>query len=288
MNQAPILSLQEIEKRLNKQELPFSGVTELGSAYFNFIEPSFYAATAIHAGHRIRNELHSALKISAPDRLREEDPHTERFLSDFPLQIIANDSRFEYDINRADYRAIYTTPEMAWGLDVWNRTLTAEEMNLSLKKHKEFHQLLDLLTDYLIRQNEFGIIFDLHSYNYQREARLPWFKDPKPAINIGTEAVNRNRFGKILDDLMDRLKNISINGHAIPVAENEVFKGGYLVRRISARNFNQVLTLAIEFKKIFMDEWSGEVNQAVLEDFINQFCKVVKEFIRNIEKEGLP
>ena len=48
------------------------------------------------------------------------------------------------------------------------------------------------------------------------------------------------------------------------VAENLRFKGGYFSQWIDARYAGRGCALALEFKKTFMDEWSGEVNLAHL------------------------
>ena len=287
MSPKKIYSLQEIRKRLQAGNFPFTGITELGTAIFKFLRPSFYAGTAIHAGSRIRAHLCEALEINIEDRYREEDPKTEFFIKDFPIQIIANDSRFEYDINRNKDNAIYKTPDMAWGLKVWKRPLTQDEMDISITKHHEFHQLMDIVSDYLIKQNNFGIIFDLHSYNYQRDDTQPWYINKKPAINIGTKYVNRAKFSGIINELIDSLSKISIDGHLISVAENEVFKGGYLAQRLSAVNYNQLLVLAIEFKKLFMNELTGKFYQTIFKELVNKFSQVVNKNMVTVSKVGI-
>ena len=282
MDSEPRYSLQKIEQRLKNNDFPFEGITELGSAQFKFIEPSFYAGTAIHAGNRIRDDLRDTVAVSPTDQYREEDPGTENFIQDFPIQIIALDSRFEYDLNRSSDRAVYLTPDMAWGLMVWKRPLTEEEINASLAKHHEFHQLMDIVTDFLIQQHDRAFIFDIHSYCYQREQRLPWFVDEKPVINLGTEAINQNIFSDSIKNFLNHLSQISIDGRLISVAENEVFKGGHLARRLCARNHDQLAVFAIEFKKIFMDEWSGEYYPTIFDDLVEKFSNAVSKFIEEI------
>jgi len=281
MRSEQIFSLSEIRSRLEKQDFPFSGITELGSAYFEFRKPAFYAGIAIHAGDRVRDEILKCMAVSQEDRYREEDPHTERFIKDFPIQIIGRDSRFEYDINRKKETAVYQTPEMAWGLEVLNMPLTDEAIRRTLEKYDEFHALMDILVDYLCGQHEYGVIFDCHSYNYQREARRPWYEDEKPVINVGTGPVNRERFALIIEILMNRFSGISVENRPIYVGENVVFKGGNLSQRLSKAHYDTLLVLAIEFKKVFMDEHSGELYAEVLEELAEQFSNAAMAGIGN-------
>jgi N-formylglutamate amidohydrolase len=272
-------TLEEIKDRLHQGALPFSGSTELGSAGFVFQRPAFYAGTAVHSGSRIRDDLQDALAVSQGDRYREEDPGTEQFIKDFPLQVIARYSRFEYDVNRSEELAIPIKPEMSWGLNIWKRPLTAEEKETSLAKYHEFHRLIDILSDYLVQNHDRVYIFDLHSYCYQREKRLPWHEDAKPAINLGTNSINWDLFRDDIDDFLGRLGRITDGERPLTVAENEVFKGGYLARRLSARYHDQMAVFAIEFKKIFMDEWSGEFYPDIFNTLVEQFSAVVQEYI---------
>jgi N-formylglutamate deformylase len=277
-------SFQEIQRNLKNNNFPFQGITELGSAQFKFLQPSFYAGTAIHAGNRIREDLQDVIEVSLADRYREEDPGTGEFIKDFPIQIVARDSRFEYDINRASDRAVYLTPDMAWGLNVWKRPLTQDEINISLAKHNEFHQLIDIVVEYLLQQNKYTIIFDSHSYCYQREERLPWYIDKKPVINLGTEPINQTIFRKLVKNFINQLAKISINGRLISVAENEIFKGGYLAKRLCTQHHDRLVLFAIEFKKIFMDEWSGEFYQPIFEELVDKFSRAVKDFLVEIQE----
>jgi len=280
-------TLDEIREKLQQEELPFTGITELGSARFTFKEPAGYAGTAIHSSGRIREDLKDKLSVSLEDRYREEDPGTERFIEKLPIQVVALDSRFEYDVNRSEGKAIPLTPEMAWGLTVWNGPLTAGEIATSLAKYREFHQLMDLVSAYLVGQAGVkggggrACIFDLHSYCYQREKREPWYENPKPVINLGTEAINDAVFRDLIDDFLLKLRNIRAEGRRVTVAENEVFKGGFLARRLSALHHENLAVFAIEFKKIFMDEWSGEFNLPVYEELVEQFGNVVADFVKD-------
>jgi len=45
------LSIPEIEKKLENNEFPFSGITLYGSIEFHFLQPSFYAGVAARKNH---------------------------------------------------------------------------------------------------------------------------------------------------------------------------------------------------------------------------------------------
>lgn len=272
-------SLESIRKHLDAGALPFSGITAKGSAEFKFLGPAGHAGVALHAGHDVRPEVAENMKISPADRRREEDPHTEAFLQTFPIQIVARYSRFEYDPNRPPQSAVYTTPDTCWDLDVWHRPQTEAEKAESLAKHQELHGLMDIVTDYMLQNHRYGILFDLHSYNYQRQGPVEWHVDPKPVINLGTGPVNREIFGECLEDFMTRLQTFSLNDRKTYVAENEIFKGGHLSRRLSRNNYDRLLVLAIEFKKVFMNELSGELYPDALNQLVTQFEAAAGEFM---------
>ena len=247
---------------------------------FVFDKPSSFAGVALHAGSAIRPDLQANLAVSEADRYREEDPGTDQLIRELPIRIVALDSRFEYDLNRPEDRALLLTPAMAWGLNVWKGELSAREKEASLLKYREFHRLIDLVSDYLVSQGKQAYIFDLHSYCYQRGERLPWWEDPKPAINLGTDGINEARFRETINDLLDSFSRISAGGRPLSVAENEVFKGGYLARKLCARHYDHLAVFAIEFKKIFMDEWSGEFYPAIFSELVEQFSKLLAAFMK--------
>lgn len=273
--------MQEIQKRLEKDGLPFSGVTELGSCEFRFQDPAYHAGIAMHTGSRIRKGVKEALAVRREDRFREEDPYMDAFIREFPLQVVARDSRYEYDLNREPARAVYPADSMKWGKKVWCREIPARERDLSLAKHQEFHDLTDIVVEYLLRHNRHALIFDMHSYCYQREGRISWFEDPRPEINLGTRAVNRELFTGAIESCLKELSATRIGDHPVRTAENKVFQGGYLSRRLSKARHNQVLVLALEYKKIFMDEWSGRVYPDILDVLVRDFQAAAGKIIRS-------
>lgn len=258
-------SLEEIALRLNKGDFPFSGVTLLESATFHFREPAGYMGIALHNGSRIRPQLLDTLAVSQEERFREEDPFTELFVQDFPIQLIARDSRFEYDLNWDIEKCIYPYENQKWGLKVWHRPLNREEITTTYSKFREFHALLDLVVDHLLKHYPLITLFDIHSFCYRREGESNWWEDSKPEINLGTRFINRPYFTPLIETFLKGVSELTLGDHPLRVGENEIFPGGYLTRKFSESHNCQVLVLAIEYKKIFMDELTGELFPHTLE-----------------------
>jgi N-formylglutamate deformylase len=218
-------------------------------------------ATAIHAGHDLRPEIAERIALDEEIRFREEDPYTDLLTAVVPFRVVVNRSRFEIDLNRPRGEAIYTGPDQAWGLEVWRAPLDAEAVETSLDIYDWFYQEIGQRLDALAALTPF-VVLDIHSYNYRRDGVEQAPADPaaNPDINIGTGSLDRTKWASLVDrftgDLTKALPSTAT------VAENVRFKGGYFSQWIDERYAGRGCALALEFKKIFMDEWSGEVNLA--------------------------
>jgi len=266
-------TLEEIRDKLEKQEFPMEGITALGTARFCFREPAGTLGIALHAGSSVRQDMLEIMEVSAEERCREEDPHTDIFVKDFPMQIIALDSRFEYDLNRDMKNCIYSYHVKQWGLQVWSRPLTTEEIEFTLQKYREFHELLEMVIDHILGYSRIAILFDVHSYCYQRERKTEWWKDERPEINLGTKSIHRQHFAPLIDAFLERLSRTRVDRHQIRVAENAIFPGGYLTRKYAGSHPESVLVLAIEYKKIFMNEWTGELHTEILSTLVRDLVR---------------
>lgn len=251
--------LPEIKRLLAAGDFPFSGITELGSTEFHFREPVRYLAVVLHSGNRVRPEMIEIMDVTGEDRSREEDLYMDLFVKDFPIHLIARDSRFEYDLNWEIEKAIYPFDGKKWGLRVWKRYLDAIEAEESYKKYREFHALLELVLDHIMAEHRCAILFDIHSFCYQRENKVKWWEDSKPEINLGTRYINRDFFSPLIDLFLDGMSGATLDGQTLRIVENDIFPGGYLTRKFARSHNRQVLVLAIEYKKIYMDERTGEL-----------------------------
>lgn len=223
-------------------------------------------ATAIHAGHTLRGELLPFLALDELTRLREEDPFTDRWVKVVPGWIVANRSRFEVDLNRERNQAVYSAPEMAWGLHLWKAPLSDEIVEHSLQEYDDFYSELKLVLDHIALQFKHFVIFDLHAYNYRRDGADAPPADPAthPEVNIGTGTMDRMRCGRVVDRFIHDLRQFDFLGHHLDVRENVKFRGRELARWIHDHYPDSACVLSVEFKKFFMDEWTGEGDERLI------------------------
>ncbi len=225
-------------------------------------------ATAIHDGHGLRDEARALARLSAADRLREEDPYTGELIAAVPTRVVVHRSRFEVDINRAAGEAVYCTPAQAWGLEVWKRPPDQEFIGRSLALHQGFYEAMHSLLCGIIREHGIFILLDVHSYNHRREgptaAATPSLRAPD--INIGTFSMPPKRWDHVLDALTDSLRRFDYRGRKLSVGIDVAFQGRGALTRFVHDSFPQTgCALAFEVKKFFMDEWTGVPYRADIE-----------------------
>ncbi len=227
-------------------------------------------ATAIHAGSYLRSSLIPYCGLNRAQRLREEDPFTEQLAMVSDNRIIGERSRFEVDLNRPRDKAIYRKPEDAWGLNVYNN-LPVDEYEGSLNMYDAFYEETGRMMDALFLRHEQLVVFDIHSYNHQREGE-GIFADTRsdPDVNIGTGNLDRNFWGTVVDKVIQMLSEPLPSGKVLDVRENVKFKGGYFSKWLHQRYGTSICTIAIEYKKIFMNEWTGEPDLRLLEQMREQ------------------
>ncbi len=219
-------------------------------------------ATAIHAGDALRPDVAEHMALSAEQRFYEEDPYTGEWTAVGDSRIVVHRSRFEFDLNRPRERAVYAAPIDCWDLQVSAGPVPEQVITDSLALYDRFYsELFDLLEATRKRWGRF-VVLDLHSYNHRRVgAGLPPADQARnPDINVGSVAADHSAYGRLIDRFMDDLRRFEVAGRPLDVRENVNFRGGHLVRWIKAR-FPAACPLAIEIKKIYMDEVTGILDQ---------------------------
>ena len=217
-------------------------------------------ACAIHTGHDIRPELLRLTGVPEADRLREEDPYTGTIAELFSNHIILHSSRFETDLNRAPAMAVYQKPEDCWDLPARTGLIPAELLEELQTDYNDWYVILRYQIERLLQFNHKLIILDLHSFNHRRQGPgMP--PDPQaqnPDIIIGRNNLPRELYPRI-DQLRALLDGKEWSGINLDCRCDVKFSGGNLSRWINYNFSGRVVCLAIEFKKIWMDEWSGTV-----------------------------
>jgi hypothetical protein len=230
--------------------------------------PGRVVATAIHDGHELRPEVARALALGDDQRLREEDPFTGEAVRDVGTHIIAQQSRFECDLNRAPALAVYRTPEQSWGLEIWRPGEPSDALvERSLAQHAEYYRMLGWILDEVVARHGRFLLIDVHSYNHRRDGpnAPPAPQEGAPDVNIGTFSMPRDAWAFLVDPLTDAMRAFDFNGRRLDVRENVAFQGrGEQTRFVHERYPGRGCAIALEFKKFFMDEWSGVPDPAEL------------------------
>jgi N-formylglutamate amidohydrolase len=220
-------------------------------------------AAAIHNGQLIRPAIAELSALSEAERLREQDPFTDVLAEVAPTRLIGLRSRFEMDLNRPREQAVYLTPADAWGLNIWRASPADALRSESLANYDLFYATAEALLRQLVARHERVVVLDLHTYNHRRDGPAGQPADPEgnPEVNVGTGSMDRGRWAPIVDRFMADLRAYDYFGRGLDVRENVKFFGGNFCRWIHLTFPGTVCALAVEFKKTFMDEWTGEVDR---------------------------
>ena len=220
------------------------------------------------------------------DQLREEDPFTGEAVRDVSQYVIAHRSRFEFDLNRDIDNAVYRTPEQSWGLKVWEmEDLDAELVQRSLDLHAAYYRMLGDLLDGVAARHERFLVLDVHSYNHRRQGPNgePTPQEEAPDVNIGTFSMPREEWAWLVDPLMEAMSGFDFNGRRLDVRENIAFQGkGEQTRFIHSRYPGRGCAIALEFKKFFMDEWSGTPDTrevGAIRSFVSHIAAVAEQML---------
>ena len=245
-------------------------------------------ATSVHAGHDLRPEIAAAIILPEEVRFREEDPFTDVIASAVSSRFVTHRSRFEVDLNRPIESAVYREPGEAWNLDIWADGRLDEDLaERSRELAAQFYAQLEERLDAVAARGPF-VVYDVHSYNHRRNGADI---DPRPAeeapdVNVGTGSLDREVFGDVVDTFIAALGAQHAGGYALDVRENVVFKGRELARHVHRRYPGVGCVLALEFKKTFMDEWTGEVDRRHLEELRAALAATIGPVLEALGRAG--
>lgn len=213
---------------------------------------------AIHDGHHIDDDLLPYLLLNSKQRLREEDPYTA-LIAELPInQFVVGTSRFQLDLNRSIEESVYLRPDQAWGLTVWKENLPSTFLEILYKKHRDTYRIIERHIQTTIQKYGFFVVLDVHSYNVKRESISQDIdEEANPQINLGTY-YNDLKWRILTESFLKAIQNQKLYGESIDVRENIKFKGGYLNQFINSNFGDKGCVFSIEFRKDFMNEWTGE------------------------------
>lgn len=226
-------------------------------------------ATAIHDGHGLRPSLRPLVALPADERMREEDPLTGMFTEVGDVRIQVPTSRFETDLNRPREGAVYARPEDCWGLEVWRAPMPEQEIESSLAAWDRFYTMFAELVERMLERWNALLLIDLHSYNHRRDGAdaAPAAQQDNPDIELGITTADPDRWGSVVTQFSQVLRVHPVNGRKPDVRANVRFPtGGHFPEWVYSRWGSRVCTISPEFKKIFMDEWTGQADIAALYD----------------------
>lgn len=273
------LSIQQMLSKIEAEET-FNAVAEDYSFTLKIDRYVPYACAAVHDGHQFRKDLWDNCLHTEYDRWYEEDPETKNMVLSHPIVIASCDSRFEYDLNRPPKDAVFET---AWGKQLWKQPLPEVEKQKSLEKHANFYKVVHALISKLEQKFSVSIIYDMHSYNWQR-----WDREV-PTWNLGTSNIDNTRFGAEVESWRKSLASISLPHHIKQTAKiNDTFQGnGYFLKYIT-NNFKNTLVLATEIAKVYCDEYQQinypEVVAAVETQLQNLIPQHANQFYNTFKK----
>lgn len=223
-------------------------------------------AAAVHDGHEVRPDVGRRLALTDSERRREEDPFTGMWTTISDSRIVARRSRFEVDLNRPRDEAVYRAPDDAWGLRVWKSEPPDELVERSLDEYDAFYEAVeDMLVEKARRHGRF-VVYDIHAYNHRRGGPDAPPDDParNPDVNVGTGSMDRERWAPVVDRLIADLRSVDFLGRQLDVRENVNFTGGEFPAWVHRRFPDSGCAPALEFKKFYMDEWTGQSREKVV------------------------
>lgn len=241
---------------------------------------------AVHAGHEMRPDLWPYLAINENERYREEDPYTDYLTLCCDSQFITRRSRFEVDLNRVEAEAICTQPEDCWNLNIWKGNPPDSIFERSLEEHRAFYQELEMLLKDIEESRGHFVVLDMHSYNHRRGGADNDVEDSvlNPQINIGTGSMDRILWGPLVDRFISDLQQYPFHGGGLDVRENIKFRGREIPKFIHQRFPDTGCAIAVEVKKFFMDEWSGEVDEEIINALLEAFKHAVSGLKAELDK----
>ena len=221
--------------------------------------PSPLVAAAIHNGHDLRSTLLKRVKLTEAQRRYEEDAYTELFTHLSATRIVVGRSQFEVDLNRARGEAVYQRPEGPGSGNLEGAPASQRGRGLTgiarILPGRCGPARRGDCTAWRIRCLRHPLVQPSPRWSENGSGAQEGNPD-----DFGTSCLDRSVRGSLLDAAMNELSRHRVNGKTLDVRENIKFKGRQFPHWVSGRYGERGCAIAIELKKIFMDEWTGVVD----------------------------
>jgi hypothetical protein len=134
------------------------------------------------------------------------------------------------------------------------------------------------------------VVFDLHTNNPRGGGAPAPPADPAdhPDVNVGTGSLDRDRWGRVVDRFIDELSAAKVpygDGH-LDVRENVCFRGRNIAAFVHERHPTTGCALAIEVKKFFMDEHTGDVDERLFAAVGRALAATVPGVLEELDRVG--
>lgn len=243
-----------------------------------------FIATAIHAGHHVREDLIPFMADDEHQRKFEEDTGTDLMINGLGNAVWGLESRAVYDLNRSREIALPLTPERFWGIRVYDKQPTEAMNQKSLAAYDAFYRFMETHIASILDRFGICIIYDIHSYNISRQV-AKGIESP-PVFNLGTGLLDKSIWGQAIDLWLEKLGAIALPGIETTVAENRVFCGkAEFCRRLSALD-KRILVLPTEISKVYMDELKGDLYPDVAQAVKKGLETAILSHIHLLKKEN--
>jgi N-formylglutamate deformylase len=244
-------------------------------------------AVAVHAGHEVSPEVDEIMELDESDRIYEGDPGTESLARVAPVRAIGRRSRFEVDLNRPREEAVYLDGQEPWAADVWKEEPPKEIVHRALEIHDSFYERFEPRSPRWSIVTEGPSSSTCHSYNHRRAGPEAPPADPQqhPEVNVGTGSLNNHTWG----DLVERFQEDLAAAGDLDVRENVRFRGREVLAFVHPNFPGEAYCLALEFKKTYMDEHSGHIDEdalSQLEDWLRATIPGIVEELDRVSATG--
>ncbi|MGH7457795.1 MAG: N-formylglutamate amidohydrolase, partial [Longimicrobiaceae bacterium] len=105
-----------------------------------------------------------------------------------------------------------------------------------------------------------------------------------PQVNVGTGKLDRERWAPVVEAFTGALGAREVAGRPLEVRENVKFRGGHFSHWIHQRYPRASCALAIEVKKFFMDEWTGEPEREFIREVGEALAATVAPVLATLQE----